>query len=239
LLHWFLFACRQGWRRDKLSPPISSGRLYDGSGSDKACPPERQARNRGLENFYAIVRKRGVVLKIKIHISGGMSAMAFLWQKEKEPYIYDRREWAKGEKIIVICLLFIMAPIFWARIMDTNSIIFYFCFVGTALLTFADYGSLRISLTASKICLHQGFWWHKRTIYYNEIVDIAFRDTSKFVPKRKFRKQNQYFEAAAFFKDKRILINVHNPNDYCIVNTSYAHDVLNAIRKVQPHIKID
>jgi hypothetical protein len=174
-----------------------------------------------------------------------MSAMAFLWQREKEPYIYDRREWIKGNLILTACFGFLVFWYFFMAIFTIPLVYFYISLVVSPLLLLADDCSIRISLTASKIYLQQGFCWHKRTINYDEIVDIAFvRDSDSHNMSSTYNRiarlklfRNQHFTAGA--KGPPLILFFLNNNDYCIVKTELAKDVLNVIKKVQPHIKID
>ena len=147
----------------------------------------------------------------------------------RETYIYDRREWSIGNIIFFTCFCLFLASLLSMR--------FYFLM---PLLLLADYGSLRISVTASKIVFRQGFLFSRRTILYDEIVDIVFRNSAQFVRHSRPSSLKQRDFGATFRrkKDTRFIINLHN-NYFCVIGTEYAQEIVAAIRKAQPHIKID
>ena len=147
---------------------------------------------------------------------------------QKETYIYDRREWSVSAFVFIICV-----SVFWILLFNTR---FFLLF---PLLLLADQGSLRISVTASEIIIQQGFFFCRRTILYEEIVDIVFRNSAQFVHRNRppsLKKRD--FGAGYKSKESRFFVNLHN-NDYCNVATEHAQEIVAAIRKAQPHIKIN
>ena len=55
--------------------------------------------------------------------------------------------------------------------------------------TLADQANLRIAITDSKMIFHQGFSLQKRTIFYDEVVDIVFQNSSKYDHLNRSRKR--------------------------------------------------
>ncbi|MCL2009031.1 MAG: hypothetical protein FWG71_00605 [Synergistaceae bacterium] len=153
-----------------------------------------------------------------------------------ETYIYDRREWSMGTFVFMICFCAFFILLFQIRAKDHHKHIYftYLCFAAP-FFVLADNCSLRISVTASKVIFRQGFFFSRRTVSYGEIADIVFKNSSKFIYRnrtRSFRKQ----DFAAGFKRSRFIINLCN-NDYLIIDSMDAQEILDAIKKVQPQIK--
>ena len=110
--------------------------------------------------------------------------------------------------------------------------LFYILCVIGLLSIIVDQGSLRISVTAFEITVKNGFLFWRKEISYDEIVDIIFKNGPRLqaIPvddKRTYGDMGQ-----------RFVINTHDDDAY-IIQSQYAQEVLDAIRKANPRIKID
>ena len=151
-----------------------------------------------------------------------------------ETYIYDRREWSMGSIIFTNCFWFFLASLYGILAKDRLFLCFY---VLGPLFIFADHCSLRITITTSKMIFHQGFFFYKRTISCHEILNII-PNSSKYTDRNRFPSFFKVWYFSAGTKKPEFMINLRN-NGYCFVKSNYVEEVMNAIKKIQPLIKID
>ena len=156
----------------------------------------------------------------------------------KETYIYDRREWSIGSIVAMFCVCSFFAFLFQMQAKDQDKHLYfiYLCFA-VPFFIIADHCNLRISVTASKVTFRQGFFFSRRTVLYDEIADIVFRNSSNFVYReraRSFKKR----DFTAGFNRPRFIINLRN-GDFLTIDSGDAQKILDAIKIVQPHIKIN
>ena len=112
--------------------------------------------------------------------------------------------------------------------------------LASPLLLIADKGSLRITVTASKMRFWQGFFFFRRTILYDEIVDIVLQKNPIVNLDRKrppSRKLNEFDARMRATENTEFIINLQD-GDFCIIGSTHAQEVLAAIKKAQPHINI-
>jgi len=162
-----------------------------------------------------------------------MSAMGIFSQKGK--HYYDRREWA-GDTVIWMLGIAFSSLLLSTLVTEDRRFGFYAIAVIAPFLFLADFNSLRIVITSSDILVHQAFFLRRRTIFYSEILDIAFKNSAKYAHlDRNIRKKN----LSSGPGKPEIIINLLD-NDYLIIaGSKYAEEILAAIRLARPHIKID
>jgi len=134
---------------------------------------------------------------------------------QKEKIYYDRREWAIRGIVLYICFIYL---IFWVGVRlniitgDAWSVVSIF--VVGALPSLPGY-SLRITVTNSKMTFLQGFFFGLRSIPYDEIASIVFRDKSKLTYKHGFWQhwfpKGQEFGSAS--RESQFVVKLNN-SDY-------------------------
>jgi len=103
-------------------------------------------------------------------------------------------------------------------------------------LNVAEGANLRIVVTDSKMIFCQGHYFMRRTIHYNEILDIAFKNSAKYTDlnrhygRRKFAVGRNYPE---------IIIKLRDGDHFIVGGSRYAEEILSAIKLARPHINID
>jgi len=152
-----------------------------------------------------------------------------LWQKEK--YFYNRREMRTWSSIFFDISLWFFSILVLHMLLGNATLFYMLCVIGI-LAFLGDQGSLRVSVTASEVAVKNGFFFWGQTIQYDEIIDIIFKNSDRLNKvsvdhKRTFGNNGQ-----------RFIINTHD-NDYYIVQSKHAQEVLDAIKKAHPPIKID
>lgn len=116
-------------------------------------------------------------------------------------------------------------------LLDNLMLFYILCVIG--LLSFVgDQGSLRVSVTASEIAVKNGFFFWGRAIQYDEIVDIIFKNSDRL--SKVSADQKQTFGSSG----QRFVINTHD-DGYYIIQSKHAQEVLDAVKKAHPPIKID
>ena len=161
-------------------------------------------------------------------------------QNEETHIYYDRREWSVYGIFLSTAYIYVVGLVLLSELIPVGSWGWYFILV-SPLILLADYGSLRITVTASKIRLLNGFFFSRRTISYDEIVDIVFHKNP--TPKVNLdrtrpssRKPNKFDARAKAVEKSLFIINLHD-GDFCIIGSVHTQEVLGAIKKAQPHIE--
>jgi len=156
---------------------------------------------------------------------------------QKGSYIYNRREWSIGFLILISCLFASnLWSVFHTGIYDASFIMS----IPITVFMLMYLSSMHITITNSEITLQQGFFFHKRTVTYGDIADVIFKDNSKFAYSRIWRLLSPFGESRGFGvgpKKLQIVIKLKNDN-YYVVRSKHAEEVLAAINKARPYIKI-
>ena len=155
---------------------------------------------------------------------------------QKEKIFYDHREWSTG----ALKFLFIGVPLVMlllSVLMPESRLAFYIMAIVMPLLLFSD-ASLRVVISDSKIMIHKGFFFMRRVIFYDDIVEIAFKSSSKYAQLgMSTTGTTKNFSPGP---TKPNLFFILRDDDYFIISGSkQIEDILAAIKKVRPHLKID
>jgi len=118
----------------------------------------------------------------------------------------------------------------------TYTWVFVLVAVAMAFLIVADTGNLRIVVTDSKLMFHQGFFFMRRTIHYNEIFDITFKSSAKYPHLNRYYGRRKFYIGRA---DPEIIINLRDGDHFIVGGSRYAEEILSAIKLARPHINID
>ena len=156
---------------------------------------------------------------------------------QKGNYIYNHREWAIGYFIFISCIL---ASNFWPAF---HTGVYGTISIKSSLLSvfFLQYLNMHITITGSEITLQQGFFLNSRTVTYDEVADIIFKDSSKFAYSRLWNLLSPFNKSRGFGlgpKKLQIVIKLKKDN-YYVIRSKHAEEILAAISKARPSIKIN
>ena len=157
---------------------------------------------------------------------------------DKEKYLYDRREWSKSNAIgLVIVGVFLM--VLFSHIGREEARGGYRVSLLVFLFLFSIYHcSLRVAITDSKMIFHEGFFpILRRSIFFDEIEDIAFKNTKKY--DHLVRKRRDCFSTGDGGVSTMVFKLRDNKAFGIIGSGCFMQEILAVIRKTQPHIKID
>jgi len=112
----------------------------------------------------------------------------------------------------------------------------YFLAVAVPFLLAMDNGSIRVVVMDSKLIFRQGFCFMRRTIYYNEIFDIAFKNSAKYADLNRYYGRKRFYIGRA---DPEIIINLRDGDHFIVGGSKYTEEILSAIKLARPHINID
>jgi len=203
-------------------------------GGNSAVLPEKDLRE--LRERYDLLENEDLTGKFTSPLKNPVSRISRAQKTGKEECLYDHREWcASSLKFLFIGVPLVMLLL--SVLMPDGRLAFYIMAIVFPLLLFSD-ASLRVVISDSKIMIHQGFFLMKRVIFYDDIVEIAFKSGSKYAQ----------LGMSAGRTTKHFSPGLNNPklffilrdDDYFIISGSkHMEDILAAIKKARPHLKID
>jgi len=145
--------------------------------------------------------------------------------------------------IIGIAYTYILGFFIFSVILEEFGI-WYFIILATPPVMVATVGSLRITVTASKVRFLRGFLFHRRTVSYDEIADIELPKNPSFFKINQgrtrpwsSRKPNE-FEGRTSETEKSVFVVNLRDGDFLLIGSVHVQEVLGAIKKAQPHIEI-
>ena len=197
--------------------------------------PEKDLRE--LRERYDLLENEDLTGKSTSPLKNPASNISRAQKTGKEECLYDHREWSTG----ALKFLFIGVPLvmlLMSMLMPEGRLIFYIMAIVIPLGVFPDAASLRVVISDSKIMIHQGFFLMKRVIFYDDIVEIAFKNSSKYAQLgvRAGRTTKHFSPGPTNPK----LFFILRDDDYFIISGSkQIEDILAVIKKVRPHLKID
>jgi len=147
---------------------------------------------------------------------------------KKQEYIYDRREWSKRD--IILGITGAVGFVWGLNSIDLA--------VGVliGLLFFLPTCSLYIRITESTIMFEQGSIFQSETILHDKIDGIIFRDIAKFSYGNKFLPWGNKIWGAGP-KDSQFVIKLNDGKHY-VIRSKYSEEILAAIKKARPSIKV-
>ena len=156
---------------------------------------------------------------------------------QKEKYLYDRREWSKSGIIITIIGGVFLMLLFdhlggGKRLNIVVAVLLFFCFI--------YHFSLRVTITDEKMIFHEGFFpILRRTIFFDEVVDIAFKNVKKY--DHLVRGGKQFLNTGGLLDNNpKIILKLRNNSAFGIAGSDdFMQEILAVIRKKQSHITID
>jgi len=158
----------------------------------------------------------------------------------KEKYLYDRREWGKSGIIVtIIGSAFILLLFDYLDGRKELTLLYGLSMIVLLLLSLIYHFSLRVAITDEKMIFHEGFFpILRRTIFFREVEDIAFKNIKKYA--HLYRSTKQSLTTSAWLFNKEIIFKLRYGDSFCISGSdAFMQEILAVIRKSQPHIEID
>jgi len=104
------------------------------------------------------------------------------------------------------------------------------------LLNFAESANLRVVVTDSKMMFCKGHYSMRRTIYFNEISDIAFKSSAKYTDLNRHKGRRKFAVGRNY---PEIIIKLRDGDHFIVGGSRYAEEILSAVNLARPHINID
>jgi len=161
--------------------------------------------------------------------------MSALTEVKPEKHIYDRQEWSILHIVYYIslaCILYWAGFLFYTDSID--SIIICLLFVSIVLLR----ARLHIVITNSRIKIQHSFFVRNLEILHDEITGILNNDISAYDYGDRFWHFWPWGSRVYGSEYNYFIVIKLNDGRYYVVHTEHTEEVLAAIRKARPSIKI-